>query len=215
MQTQVAKEHFFTKDYLNKERFLALREQLLVCLETNGNSFLEIGPGPNLLTPLLKQFGKSTTTLDISEELKPDIVGDLLHIPCDPDIFDVSCAFQVLEHFPFDKLTLALSEMNRVSKGKVIFSVPDHAGLQMPSFLFKLNILGHEIKYEHLKRIYTDITNPKEHYWEIGCRGIDVHCVLDCIKKANLSCIRHYIPCNYFHFFICEHKASKNTSQGS
>ena len=208
MQTQVVKEHYFTKDYLNKERFLALREQLLVCLEMNGNSFLEIGPGPNLLTPLLKQFCKSTTTLDISDELKPDIVGGLFHIPCEPDTFDVSCAFQVLEHFPFDKLSLALSEMNRVSRSKVIFSVPDHAGLQIPKFRFLLNIFGHEIKFQRQKRLYSDISNPEQHYWEIGCRGIDLSCVMDCIAKANLHCIKHYIPFAYFHFFVCERKAT-------
>ena len=78
MPKQVNKEHYFSDDYLNKDRFLALREQLIACLETNGKSFLEIGPGPNLLTPLLKQFNKTTTTLDMAYELKPDIVGDLL-----------------------------------------------------------------------------------------------------------------------------------------
>jgi len=214
MQTQVSQEHFFTKEYLNKERFLALREQLLVCLETNGNSFLEIGPGPNLLTPLLKQFGKSTTTLDISDELKPDIVGDLFHIPCDADTFDVSCAFQVLEHILFDKLSLALSEMNRVSKGKVIFSVPDHAGLKRPQFRVLLNAWGREIKYEHLKRIYSDISNPAQHCWEIGCRGIDIHCLMDSINKANLHCLKHYIPCTYFHFFVCERISKFSFSDG-
>ncbi|MBP9010023.1 MAG: methyltransferase domain-containing protein [Smithellaceae bacterium] len=204
MPKQVNKEHYFSDDYLNKDRFLALREQLIACLETNGKSFLEIGPGPNLLTPLLKQFNKTTTTLDMAYELKPDIVGDLFNIPCAPNTFDVVYAFQVLEHIPFEQLISALSEMNRVSRGTVIFSVPDHAGLQRPEFRFILNFRGREIKYELLKRIYKDITNPREHCWEIGCRGIDINCVIESIAKANLYCCKHYIPCAYFHFFVCK-----------
>ena len=102
MESQVDKEHYYTQEYLNRDRFLALREQLLLCLEMKGESFLEIGPGPNLLTPLLKQFGKRTTTIDIDNALNPDIVGELFNIPCESNSFDIACAFQVLEHIPFE-----------------------------------------------------------------------------------------------------------------
>ena len=43
-----------------------------------------------------------------------------------------------------------------------------------------------EIKYEHLKRIYSDISNSAQHCWEIAAM-IDIHCLMDSINKANYT----------------------------
>jgi len=207
VKPKVNKQHYFTDEYLNKERFLALREQLLLCQETEGNSFLEVGPGPGLLTSLLRTFGKTVTTLDYDSTLQPDIVASILNIPCKSNCFDVSCCFQVLEHLPFEMLPQALIEMSRVSKDKILFSVPDHAGLLTTKLAVKLQLLGNGINYSYTKPSYSDITNHKEHFWEIGCRGIDTLSVIKTIEATQLRCIKHYLPCAYFHFFVCD----KNT----
>lgn len=201
---QVDKSLYFSEKYLNEARFLGLREQLLCCIRTKCKTLLEVGPGPGLLTALLTKMGINVTTIDSDKFLKPDIVGDVLNIPCSNEEYDVVCAFQVLEHLPFESVPSALSEMNRVSKGKVIFSVPDHMGLKAPGFSFMLSLFGHTIRYEKPPRPkHPDITNPQEHYWEIGCRFIEVRDVLQAIQKANMHCSSHYLPCAYFHFFVC------------
>ncbi|MHC4153412.1 MAG: class I SAM-dependent methyltransferase [Planctomycetota bacterium] len=201
---QVDKSLYFSETYLNEGRFLALREQVLCCIRTKCKSFLEVGPGPGFLTALLTKLGMDVRTVDSDRSLKPDIIGDVLNLPCPNEAYDVVCAFQVLEHLPFESVSAALSEMNRVSRGKVIFSVPDHMGLKAPSFSLMLSLFGRTIRYErHPRPRYSDITNPEEHHWEIGCRCIELSDVLQAIQKANMRCSSNYLPCAYFHFFVC------------
>jgi ubiquinone/menaquinone biosynthesis C-methylase UbiE len=203
LKPQVDKQHYLTEDYLDRGRFIALREQLMLCLESNGDIFLEVGPGPGLLTSLLRQFGKTVFTLDYDHSLKPDIVASVLNIPCPADHVDVTCAFQILEHLPFAEVTQALTEMRRVSRKLVIFSVPDHAGLRKTRFGVKIRILGRELNYENTKPIFSGITNPREHRWEIGCNEIGTSDIMNAIDDAQLRCMKHFIPYSYFHFFVC------------
>jgi len=204
---QVDKQHYFTNEYLSRDRFIVLQEQLKICLESGGNSFLEIGPGPGFLTQLLRHLGKTVTTLDYDHALTPDIVASVLAIPSPADTFDAVVAFQVLEHLPFINLTTALSEMNRVSRKKVIFSVPDHEGLQLLSNEIKLTLFGRPlISYRGFLPIYKGISNPKEHYWELGCAGVTEEKVLRSVDSAELICLKSYLPWSYFHFFECSKK---------
>lgn len=202
--TQVNKPFYSSEKYLNQVRFLGLREQLILCIQSKGKTFLEVGPGAGLLTALLKNMEFDVTTLDVNKLLLPDIVADVLNIPCRNDMYDVVCAFEILEHLPFQSLTPALAEMSRVSKGRVIISVPDHAGLKRSNFGFMMCLFGRTIQYYSEPRPkYKDITNSEEHRWEIGIRGIEVRNVLESIKNAGMQCLKHYLPCAYFHFFVC------------
>ena len=204
MNPQVDRDHYFKEEYLSQDRFLALREQVVVCRESNSNSFLEVGPGPGLLTSLLRNFGKKVTTLDFDIALQPDIVGSILNIPCESGCFDTICCFQVLEHLPFEAVPQALREMSRVSKNGVVFSVPDHAGLRTTKLGIRVQVLNKEINVHYSRPIFPGITNPDEHYWEIGCHGVDTLSVINAINGSNLRCSKHYLPCAYFHFFICD-----------
>lgn len=193
---------FWSESYLTTERFGGLREQLFVCLATKGSSFLEIGPGPGLLAALLRHRGKQVTTLDHDATLAPDIVADVRRIPCKSDEYDTICAFQALEHLPLDTLAEALREMGRVSRGTVIFSVPDHAGLRKPVFEFRLRIGPRVLRYERTVPAYRALTTG-EHHWEIGCGGVETEDVIGAISAAGMQCVKHYLPCAAFHFFLC------------
>ena len=196
--------HYRTETYLCKERFLGLREQLLACTRDAGDSILEIGPGPGLLTALLSRLGIKVTTLDTDERLLPDIVGGVTAMPCASKSFDTVCAFQVLEHLPWDSLVPALSEMRRTARKKVIFSVPDHAGLRTAVWGIRIGLFCRWFQREWSRRSFPGISNPAEHHWEIGCNDVTTASVLKAIEQAGLSCTANSIPCAYFHFFICE-----------
>jgi len=99
---QVSRSHYFNPTYLSRSRFEGLQCQLAMCLESEGlKSILEIGPGPGLLTALLRQFQFQVTTVDIAMDILPDVVGSLSEMPFRDGAFDATCAFQVLEHLPF------------------------------------------------------------------------------------------------------------------
>ena len=93
---------------------------------------LEIGPG---LRPRLPIAG--THFIDISppviEQLKARgglaVPGEIGGLPFDDQVFDLVCAFDVIEHVEDDRR--AFGEMSRVLKddGVLIFSVPVHADL--------------------------------------------------------------------------------------
>ncbi len=63
-------------------------------------------------------------TLDIAKDLKPDILGSVNNMHLKDNLFDLVCAFQVLEHLPSDEFEQCLKEMLRVSKKDVLIILP-------------------------------------------------------------------------------------------
>lgn len=72
--------------------------------------------------------------MDLEAELCPNVVGSITNLPFVDSAFDVAVAFEVLEHLPFEELGRCLSELRRVSKRRVIVSVP-HFGPRLALWL--------------------------------------------------------------------------------
>src|SRR3546814_5404444 len=70
-------------------------------------------------------YGVPVETLDIDPELKPDHVASVTELPFADGEFDVVCAFQMLEHVPYDVSLAAFAEMSRVANRAVIISLPN------------------------------------------------------------------------------------------
>lgn len=123
-------------------------------------------------------------------------------IPVEDDSYDVVCAFQVLEHLPYEQFNLALHELARVSRKHVLLSLP-HFG---PSFRIFIKIpLFPELRYA-FKFPYPIKHNWNgQHYWEIGKRGYSPHKIRRVIEKKFLI-KKEYIPFeNQCHrFFVLE-----------
>jgi ubiquinone/menaquinone biosynthesis C-methylase UbiE len=115
---------------------------------------------------------------DIDADLRPDIVSDVRALPIENNKFDLVVAYEILEHLPFDDFKKALEELKRVSKEKVIISLP-YPSVHLEFFLkFKFVFLSKKIVQKifvvlkipyFLKKI--DINKNKQHYWEIGTKG--------------------------------------------
>ena len=113
---QVNKEHYFSDNYNHKARWLSFFYQLKLLQREDIKKVLEIGPGNGWVTYILKDLGLKVTTVDIDKELKPDFVASVDKLPFPDNSFDVVCAFEVLEHMPFEYFLNNLKEMSRVSK---------------------------------------------------------------------------------------------------
>jgi len=165
--------------------------QLNEVLSLEPNSVLELGPGPGLFKQMVKAFGTRVETLDIDPELNPDHVGSATEMPFKDESFDVVCAFQVLEHLPYDMTLKAFSEMARVGKKNIVISLPD--AKTMWRYLFhvpkfgEIQILIPRPRLRPLVHVFDG-----EHYWEINKRGYPLSRIIDDLTVQGTRILRTY-----------------------
>jgi len=199
--TQVGKSHYDFEHYAFEGRFVSYYAQLKEALAQKPSSVLEAGVGDRVFGSFIKNnTAISYTSVDVDEELQPDVVGSVLKLPFADKSFDIACAFEVLEHLPFEQFDQALGELCRVARTHVIISVP-HFG-PMLSFSLKIPFLP-EI------RVAFKIPFPKkhifngQHYWELGKRGYPVALIRRKFSEHGML-VRDFIPFGspYHHFFV-------------
>lgn len=199
---QVSLEHYDFRSYESAERFTSYWHQIDSALAFNAEKILEIGKGSGVFSALSALSGLQVTTLDIDVELRPTVAGSVLSLPFANDSFELTVAFQILEHLPFEMLTAALSEMQRISSKGILISLPDVGSslfgtLKLP-FLNKLHF---QIPHHRIFKPQHRFTG--EHYWEINKRGYSLGHTMEQISKAGLTCrhtwLNHYHP--YHRFF--------------
>lgn len=203
MQKQVDKNHYDFNKYSHEGRWVSYFLQLREVLALKPESVLEAGPGDKVFKSYLENnTSVKYKSLDIAEDLSPDIVGSLDKIPVPDNSFDMVCAFEVLEHIPFEKFESCLREMKRVAKRNVCISVP-HFG---PSFEFLLKVpFIKRIKFSFKFPYHPKHTFNGEHYWEVGKKGYEASKVREVIKR-NFKIKKEFVPFanQYHHFYILE-----------
>lgn len=198
-------QHYLSQSYDTEPRFGSYWYQIqeVVRIWEPDAKILEIGPGNNFFSEYLSKRGIQVETLDIIPDSSPTYVGTFTAIPCEDEQFQCVCAFQSLEHQPFEKLQPSLEEMARVSRQFIIFSVPDvrfFVTLDLKLIREKYRILQVINLPRIVDRHLPPVKTPACHYWEIGRAGFSVKQVLEEIKKSHLRCLNHYrIPLNPKH----------------
>ena len=125
MEKQVEKKHYNFHKYCDEERFVSYWHQLKEILKVGPHSVLEIGVGDRVLESYIKNNTSiKYNSADIADDLFPDAIANVTKLPFADDSFDTVCAFEVLEHLPFEKFIVALKEMRRVAVENVIISLP-------------------------------------------------------------------------------------------
>lgn len=198
---QVNKKHYSFTNYCQPDRWASYYYQLREILEQRPSSVLEVGVGDGVVKQyLLNNTNVTYKSLDIAEDLDPDIVGSVENIPLLDDSVDIVVAYEVLEHLPFEKFEKTLSELKRVSRNTVIISLP-HFGPPV-KFSFKIPFLP-EIRFAFKIPFPKKHVFNGEHYWEIGKRGYSVRKIRSLIKKCFII-QKEFIPFEnqYHHFFI-------------
>lgn len=205
LKPQVTKEHYLS-NYDSKDRWLSYWYQLRAVLSSGAKDVLEIGPGNKTLTDALRKKGVNVTTVDIAQDLVPDIVASVTNLPVKDNSFDLVIAAEVLEHLPFAEFSKALSEICRASRRYAIISLP-HAGYVF-SLEFKVPLLR---KVQFIWKLpffwKTHIFNG-EHYWEMGKWGYSVRKIKQVMRASGFiiqeSGLHADDPAHYF--FILEKK---------
>lgn len=203
---QVDSHHYFNKRYDSKNRIISYWQQIEEVKKCNPESILEIGIGNKFVSDYLKKHNYNIKTLDIDPELEPDKIGSVTEIPFENNSFECVLCCEVLEHLPFDKFSIALNELKRVSNKKIILSIPD--ATRKYKFLIQIPKIG-EIKFlipiPRLKKVEHKFKG--EHYWEIGKKNYPLKRIIGKINNIeNLSLNKTYelFENSYHRFFIIE-----------
>ena len=127
--------------------------------------------------------------------------------------YDLTCAFQVLEHFPYHEFTKHIGTLRELSRNYVFISLP----YSCRGFTIKLNVQNGQ--RERLTKqldfyVRTNLPNRKYreeykkefpwavHFWEIGRKGFKLGKVLNDIKSCGLNIQQRFHSPNSFHYFI-------------
>jgi len=203
MKQQVRSDHYQFGRYAHPGRFASYFYQLKLTLELEPATVLEVGVGDKVFGHYLQDHSNiAYTSLDVAEDLHPDIVGDIFTMPCKDNAYDVVCCFEVLEHLPYAHVPRALAELARVAKKAVVLSVP-HFGPRTQFFL-KLPFVP-EIKVAvKVPFPRTHIFNG-EHYWELGAKGYTARAFRTLLSEYG-TVIRDHVPFEnqYHHFYVIE-----------
>ncbi len=199
---QVTKEEGYAfGSYGFEGRFVSYFHQLDEVLSRHPNTVLEVGVGDKVFGEFIKNNTQvAYTSVDIAEDLRPDVIGSVLELPFADKSFDIACAFEVLEHLPFESFEKALSELTRVATDFVVLSLP-HFG-PMLSLSFKIPFIR-EIRIAYKLPFPRKHVFNGQHYWEIGKSGYDITLIQKHLLKHGML-VRDFIPWGspYHHFFV-------------
>lgn len=198
---QVDKSHYAFGKYAFEGRFVSYYWQLKEVLALNPRSVLEVGAGDRVFGNFIKDnTGVAYTCVDIAEDLRPDVVGSILALPFGDKSHDVVCAFEVLEHLPFEQFDKALTELARVARTHVVISIP-HFG-PMLSFSLKIPFIP-QIRFAFKIPFPRRHTFNGQHYWELGKQGYPVKLIRQKLRTRG-RILRDFVPFGnpYHHFFV-------------
>lgn len=200
---QVEEGHYLGTDYNNPGRWTSFSLQYRTAAgnSSEGDRLLEVGPGNKVFSHMIREAGREVTTVDVSEDVEPSVVADVRDLPFDDGSYDLVCAFEVLEHIPFEDFGTALKELRRVSKGKVLISIPHRQATFR--FSLKLPMVQEKTLIFHLP-LYRFISHEfdGQHHWEMGKKQYPKKKVESVIQKSfNIqdSFINQYNPNHRFY----------------
>lgn len=202
-----ANSYDFAK-YMTMPRWCSLWHQIRIIQSLQPKTILEVGVGNGLLRAICSHQGIEVRTIDIDPELGPDVVASVQKIPFEPQSVDLSCAFQVLEHMPYEESLQGFRELCRVSRQDVVISLPNAQraypqSLSLP-ILRKLKFIIPGSAWPYSKMI-------KSHFWEIGRPGTTLKTLIhDFSQVADLvSTFRvHENPYHQFFHFRCTNRST-------
>jgi SAM-dependent methyltransferase len=188
-EPQVTKRHYEGAAYRSGERWMSYWHQLELVRACKPSSVLEVGVGEGVVAERLKQDGVAVTTVDIAQDLHPDVVGSVTDLPFDDESFDLVLAAEILEHIEWSDVPQALAEIRRVTKRHVMISVP-HPGWVF-SISYKLPLFPKIDLLFQIPFFWNKHHFNGEHYWELGKKGYPVSRFTKAAADAGLSLVSY------------------------
>ena len=186
---QVDKSHYEGSAYRSLERFVSYFHQMALVRSVHPKNVLEVGVGEGVVARELRANGFDVTTVDIAEDLHPDVLGSVMALPFPDNAYDCVLAAEILEHIRFEDVPKALSEITRVTRKSAVISIP-HPGWVF-SFVFKLPLLPQMELFFQIPFFWKTHTFNGEHYWELGKKGYSVRRFMQTAEDAGLQLVSY------------------------
>jgi ubiquinone/menaquinone biosynthesis C-methylase UbiE len=186
-ETTVPGRNHYSLSYMRGGRVFSYAHQIDAALSFGGRQILEVGVGAGVVAAALRSMGMEVTTLDLQENLSPNLVGSVTDIPAEDAQFDMAICCHVLEHLPYDQFTIALRELRRVTRRGIVLSLPDitrhyYIRVRLPKIKdlsVTISIPKFSPKVIPRKRLETS-----GHFWEIGFKGYSLSVIQRSIKES-------------------------------
>ena len=186
-EKQVDRSHYEGQAYRSAERWISYWHQLALVRRVKPKTVLEVGVGEGVVARELRNTGIAVTTVDIAEDLQPDVVGSVLSLPFGDGAYDVVLAAEILEHISFDDVEKALREIARVARTHAVISVP-HPGWVF-SIIFKLPLVPRVALLAQIPFFWKEHKFNGEHYWELGKKGYTTARFVTLARDAGLTLV--------------------------
>ena len=199
---QTVASEYQAHSYRKQERWDSFWHQIDFVRRESPKSVLEIGPGPGIVTRALCDAGIAVTTLDVAEDVHPDVVGSITSLPLPDRSFDVVLAAEVLEHISAEDVSSAFKELSRVARDRVVISVPT-PGMSV-LLIGKFPCTPRFQVFIKIPFFWREHAFDGQHYWELSTRGRSMRWFTACAKVAGLKLVRTviYPDAPYHRFFV-------------
>lgn len=207
MRPQVNSDIYYRDLYDTKERFISYWNQINEIKRSKPGKILEIGIGNGFVSNYLKERNVNITTVDIDEDLEPDIVGEVTDLPFKDGSFDLVACYEVLEHLPYEKFCKALDEIYRTSRYNAVISIPDSRPVyRIYLHIPFITIIKKLIPIPNIKKQVHNFNG--EHYWEIGKKGYPISRIIRDIQRSGFKIKNNYslFENPYHRYFILRKK---------
>lgn len=179
------------------------------------NTVLEIGHGEGYVARNLRSLGYDYHTLDFEGTHEPTIKADFRSFDASsvPQKYDMTCAFQVLEHFPYSDFKKHVIKLAELSSNYVFISLPYSCrGFSVDltfqwgqnkrtqkrfDFYFATNLPNRKYREEYKKEYPWAV-----HYWEIGRKGFKLSKMLNDIESCGLKVMSRFHSTNPYHYLV-------------
>ncbi|HAV11415.1 MAG TPA: methyltransferase type 11 [Candidatus Moranbacteria bacterium] len=190
--------------YMTVQRWSTYAKVISETMKLNPKNILEIGPGNNIVTDVLKKMNYEVKTLDLDNSVHPDYNFSLTDEKINSlKIFDLVIASQVLEHIRYDDFPLALKRLSGMAKNAILTLPHTTSNSILFSFSLKLPFLKkikltRKIFFKKIKHNFNGL-----HYWEIGKDDYPIEKIREDIARSDWKIFDEFLnPENPFHYFF-------------
>jgi len=205
---QLPKEFYFKK-YADITSFISYFYQINSVIDAKANTVLEVGIGNRIVSTYLRQSGYKVTTFDINKALEPDVVGDIRNLPFKNNMFDVVLACEILEHLSFGDVPRSVSELRRVSRKKVVLSIPYSCFFVENVLNIKTPVFQKQLRFGLSFPFFTsEFKRTGEHYWEMGRKNFQRKEIRRLLEKYFKIASEFQPILNPYHYFFILEKTA-------
>ena len=196
---------YFSDGYFSIQQLFSLSHQINEIHKLRPKSILEIGIGNGFTSSFLRRAGYRVTTVDINQDLEPDICAPLDQVGSiiGGDHFDLVVCCEVLEHMPLQEFKSNLDHLGNLGR-RLFLTLPNYRASVGLGGLLRLPKLGARI-FDWTIDIPRKKKLDAEHFWEVGSEDkTSLKAIVSDLKCRYISVEVKKMPLNPYHIaFIC------------